>query len=163
MTFTERNTLITQSCLTLCDRINCSPPGSSVLGIPQARMLEWIVIPFSRGTSQPRDWTLVFCVTGRFFTVCTAGKLMRRNTESWMESRISIFFHRLPLHPLAELIVVIRWIVSFLCVRNLGGHQGSSALLYPPLDVKHMLCHCQLPETTHQWMLKGTRYPQISK
>ena len=48
--------LVAQSCLTLCDPMNCSPPGSSVHGIIQARILEWGAIPFSRGSSQPRDW-----------------------------------------------------------------------------------------------------------
>ena len=43
------------------DPINCSPPDSSVCGILQARILEWVGIPFSRGSSQPRDWTQVFC------------------------------------------------------------------------------------------------------
>ena len=46
---------VTQSHLTLCDPMDCSPPGSSVLGILQARILEWVAIPFSRGSSQPRD------------------------------------------------------------------------------------------------------------
>ena len=41
----------TQSCLTLCDPTDCSPPGSSVHGILQARTLEWVAIPFSRGSS----------------------------------------------------------------------------------------------------------------
>ena len=44
-----------QSCLTLCDPMDCSPPGSSVCGILQARILEQIAISFSRGLSQPRD------------------------------------------------------------------------------------------------------------
>ena len=44
-----------QSCLTLCDPVDCSPPGSSVHGIHQARMLEWVAISFSRGSSQPRN------------------------------------------------------------------------------------------------------------
>ena len=44
-----------QSGLTLCDPMDCSPPGSSVHGILQARILEWIAMPFSRGSSQPRD------------------------------------------------------------------------------------------------------------
>ena len=61
--------LVTQSCLTLCDPTDCSPPGFSVHGILQVRILEWIAIPFSRGTSPPRDWTLVSCLTGRFFTI----------------------------------------------------------------------------------------------
>ena len=47
--------LVSQSCPTLCIPMDCSLPGSSVHGIFQARILEWVVIPFSRGTSQPRD------------------------------------------------------------------------------------------------------------
>ena len=47
--------LATQSSLTLCDPMDCSPPGSSVHGILQARILEWVAISFSRGSSQPRD------------------------------------------------------------------------------------------------------------
>ena len=45
--------LVTQLCLTLCDHMDCSPPGSSVHGILQVRILEWVAILFSRGTSQP--------------------------------------------------------------------------------------------------------------
>ena len=45
------------------------PPGSSAHGMFQARMLEWVAIPFSEGSSQPRDWTWVSCITGRFFVV----------------------------------------------------------------------------------------------
>ena len=66
--------LVAQSCLTLCNPMACSPPGFSVHGILQARILEWIAIPFSRGTSQPRDWTLVSCITGRFVTIWPTGK-----------------------------------------------------------------------------------------
>ena len=47
--------LVAQSCPALCDSMNCSLPGSSGHGIPQARILEWVTIPFSRGSSQPRD------------------------------------------------------------------------------------------------------------
>ena len=59
---------VTQSCLTLCDPTDCSPPGSSVHGISQARILEWVDISFSRGSSQPRDRTQVSHVAGRLFT-----------------------------------------------------------------------------------------------
>jgi len=52
-----------QSCLTLCDRMDYT-----VHGILQARILECIAFPFSRGSSQPRDWTQVSHITGRFFT-----------------------------------------------------------------------------------------------
>ena len=57
-----------QSCLTLCDPMDCSPPGSSVHGILQARILEWVAISFFRGSSQPRDQTCISYVscTGRW-------------------------------------------------------------------------------------------------
>ena len=47
--------LVAQLCLTLCDPVDCSPPGSSVHGIAQARILEWVAISFSRGSSQLRN------------------------------------------------------------------------------------------------------------
>ena len=47
----------------------CSPPGSSVHGVLQARILEWVAIPFSRRSSPPRDQTQVSCIAGRFFTI----------------------------------------------------------------------------------------------
>ena len=61
--------LVTQSCPTLCKPMDCTPPGSTVHAISQARILEWVAISFSRGSSQPRDWTQVSCIAGRFFTV----------------------------------------------------------------------------------------------
>ena len=61
--------LVTQSCPALCDLMDCSPPGSSVLGILQARMLERVAIPLSKGSSLPKDWTQVSCIAGRLFTV----------------------------------------------------------------------------------------------
>ena len=56
-------------CLILCDPMDCSPPGSSVHGIFQTGILEWVAIPFSRGSSQPRDWPQFSCIAGRFFTI----------------------------------------------------------------------------------------------
>ena len=58
-----------QLCPPLFDPIDCSLPGSSVHGILQARILEQTVMPFSRGSSRPRDWTQVFHIAGRFFTM----------------------------------------------------------------------------------------------
>ena len=52
-----------QLCLTLCDPMDYHLPGSSVLGILQARILEWVAISFSRGTSAPRDRTCVSCIS----------------------------------------------------------------------------------------------------
>ena len=56
--------LVSQSCLTLCDPMDWSPPGSPVHGILQARTLEWVAIPFSRGSSRPGNQTRVFCSVG---------------------------------------------------------------------------------------------------
>ena len=53
--------LVAQSCLTLCDPVDCSPPGSSVQGILQARILEWVAISFSRGSSQGLNLSLPHC------------------------------------------------------------------------------------------------------
>ena len=60
---------VAQLCPTLCDPIDCSLPGSSVHGIFQAIVLEWIAISFSRGSSQPRAWTRVSCMVDRPFTI----------------------------------------------------------------------------------------------
>ena len=60
--------LVTQSCLTFWEPMDCSLTGSSVRGILQARILGWVAIPFSRGSSQPRDRTRVSCIAGGFFT-----------------------------------------------------------------------------------------------
>ena len=59
--------LVIQSCLTLCDPLDCNPPGSFNQAIFQARILEWLAVPFSRGSSHPRDQTCVSCVS------CIAG------------------------------------------------------------------------------------------
>ena len=58
-----------RSCPTLCDPMDCSPPGSSGHGILQARILEWVAIHFSRGSFQPGDRTRVSCIAGGLFTV----------------------------------------------------------------------------------------------
>ena len=60
---------VTQSCPTLCYPMDCSLPVSSVHGILQARILEWVAIPFSRGSSQTRDRTQVSSIAGGFFTI----------------------------------------------------------------------------------------------
>ena len=61
--------LVAQSCLTLYGPMYCSPPGTSAHGILQARILEWVAIPFSRGSLWPRGWTWVSCFAGGFFII----------------------------------------------------------------------------------------------
>ena len=78
----EGKVTVTQSCLTLCNPMDCSLPGSSVHGILQARILEWVPISFFRGSSWPRDRTQVFCIVGRFFTIW-ATREYRINRGGW--------------------------------------------------------------------------------
>ena len=61
--------LVARSCPTLWDPVDCSPPGSSVHGILQTRILEWVTIPVSRGSSWLRNQTWVPCTAGRSFTI----------------------------------------------------------------------------------------------
>ena len=53
-----------QSCPAFCNPMDCSPPGSSAHGILHARILEWVAVPSSRGSSRPRDWICVSCIAG---------------------------------------------------------------------------------------------------
>ena len=74
LSLSSEKVLVTQSCPSLCYPMHCSPPGSSVHGISQARILEWVAISFSRGSSQLRDQTWVSCLGGGFFTTEPPGK-----------------------------------------------------------------------------------------
>ena len=65
----RRAMLVAQLCPTLCDPMDCNPPGSTVHGIFQARILEWVSISSSRGSSPPRDRTCISCIACGFFTI----------------------------------------------------------------------------------------------
>ena len=81
-TWGSPGSLCAQSCLTLYDPMDCnSPPGSSVHGISQARMREWVAISSSRGSSQPRGQTCISFLAGRFFTLEPPGKPSSRGTR----------------------------------------------------------------------------------
>ena len=60
---------VPQSCLTLCNPLDCNPMPGSCQRIFQATILEWVAIFFSRGSAQPRDRTWVSCIAGRYFTI----------------------------------------------------------------------------------------------
>ena len=73
--------LVTHLCPTLCDPMNCSLPGSSVHGILQARRLEWVAIPFSRGSSQPNDGTQVSCIAADSLHLRHQGSPIQANDQ----------------------------------------------------------------------------------
>ena len=77
--------LVTQLSPTLCDPMDCSPPVSSVHRILQARVLEWVAVPLSKGSSRPRDRLRVSCIAGRFFTVWVT-------REAWQQAYWLNFF-----------------------------------------------------------------------
>ena len=81
--------VITQLCLTLCDPMDYSPSGSSVHRILQARIQEWVAIPFSKGSSQSRDWTRVSCIASRFFIYICIQASWICSENPWISSRIS--------------------------------------------------------------------------
>ena len=67
--------------------MDCTPPVSSFHGISQARILEWIAISFSRGSSWPRDWTWVSCIAGGFFTDWATKRLPHKSKHSCINSK----------------------------------------------------------------------------
>ena len=85
--------LVAQTCLTLCDLMDCSPPGSSVRGILQARILESVAIPFSRGCFWPRSQTQISDIAGRFLTVWATREalLFIKNCQIVFQSGCTIF------------------------------------------------------------------------
>ena len=82
--------LVAQLCPSVCDPMDCSPPGSSVHGTLQAAILEWVAIPFSRGSFQPRDWTWVFCTTDIFFTIWATREAHRSEIKSSVKRTCSV-------------------------------------------------------------------------
>ena len=78
-----------QSCPTFCDPMDCSPLGSPVPGILQARILEWVAMPSSRASSQPRGQICIFwisCIAGGFFTTELMGKPPQRHYVMWKKT-----------------------------------------------------------------------------
>ena len=102
-----------QLCLTLCDTINCILPGSSVHGILQARILEWVAIPFSRGSSRPSEGT---CIS----KVSCIGRLVLYTHITWQaqEAFVSIETKHLPLTKLQNFDFVCLSLESVLKKRS---------------------------------------------
>ena len=99
----------TKSCLTLCNPTNSSPQGSPVYGISQARILKWVAIAFSKGSSQGSSWsqrsgTCVSCLADRFFTNEPPGKPPMSKVHGWKARMGS--YHK------------FYWTVGILLIRN---------------------------------------------
>ena len=124
---------MTQSCPTLCNPMDCSRPGSSIHGIFQARILEWVAVAFSKVSSQPRDWTPVSCIAGRlFFIIWATEESICQNPyiNIMLPLRISFtYFILLHIHHHTK---NRGWTLS--CLENISGCQTSPKLfLFVPL------------------------------
>ena len=82
---------VTRSCPTLCHLMDCRLPGSSVHGILQARILEWVSIYSSRGTSQPRDRTQVSHIVGIFFTIWATREAQKYSISYQNDGYVSLY------------------------------------------------------------------------
>ena len=103
---------VRKSCLTLCNPMNCSPQSASVHGISQARILDWVAISFSRGSSWSRDQTRVSCIAGRFFTTEPPGKYIYVFFFPDTTERVYIYLY------LSIYLSIYIWSESFSVVSN---------------------------------------------
>ena len=135
--------LVTQLCPTLCDTTDCSPPGSCVHRIFQARTLEWVAIPFSKGSSRPRDWNWVSCIAGRFFTIWATKdteELHKKDLDD-PDNHDGIITHLEP----DILECKVKWALGSITMNKASGGDGIPAELFQILKddamkVLHSIC-----------------------
>ena len=107
--------VVAQSCPTLCDPMDCSPPGSFVHGETPGKNLEWVAMPFSQQSSQPRDRTQVFCIAGGFFSIWAP----REALVWWLTTlEASYKWNRGRSWGKREMRVVVQWVWSHSCARR---------------------------------------------
>ena len=110
---------VAQSCLSLCNPMDCSLLGSSVHGIFPARVLEWVAISFSRGFSQPRDRTQVSCIAGRRFTIWATREVpnhMKEGKRGWVPRQQSTWMQAIWVIHLSIFSYMLHWnIVDLHC------------------------------------------------
>ena len=148
-------TLWKWKCLTLCDPMDGSPPGSSVHGILQARLLEWVAISFPRGSSWPRDRTQVSHIAGRRFNLWATREGAEKDLRASLIHQLWILIPSVPYSPFCPSInrSVIYWCVTIpKCVFWLRKQSLSSSkfwVLATWIELSEMLLLLVLPRLTH--------------
>ena len=134
----ESESEVTQSCPTLCDPMDCNLPGSSVHGIFQARILEWVAISFSRGSSPPRDWTQISCIAGGFFA-------------NWA-TREAPFFHDFSNLNLFVLLSLAKVFLSLLMIFSKSQCSTLLIFLHFPSSYLFLLWSLLFPSICYFWI-----------
>ena len=135
--------LVAWLCPTLCEPMDCSQPGSSVHGILQARILEWVAFPFSRVSSQPRDWTRISCIVDRYFIVWAT-----RIVSKISKANVQTVFTLRPQNIIRSTEKEIPyWITEFHCLKEfvpmasvLYRHSSVWGLYLAPIVFLHLCC-----------------------
>ena len=141
--------LVAQSCPTLWDTKDHSPPDSSVHGILHARILKRVAISLEGGSSWPRDWTRVFCIAGRFFSI-------------WATRETHLSIHYLPTCP----SIIHHFIYHHLCVylsisvNHLYAYNHLPSIYIPNLE-KEMVAHSTILAWTIPWTQESGEYQSI--
>ena len=152
---------VAQSCPTLCNPMDCRPPGSSIHGIFQGRILEWVAISFSRRSSRPRDWTQVSHIVADALPSEPPG-----NSSQYKDVCILIFYIFLTLQNMivpsrSKLQVEKKIFFSFSSVTGNDTKQTQvwnlqrknlSSTLFTTIDVNTMFC-CPLWKIIFEWSL----------
>ena len=130
--------------------MDCSPPGSSVHGIFQARVLEWVAISFSRKSSRPRDWTQVSCIVGRRFAIWVTREVCRKHLSSELD-----FLHCRHPGTLLDYDFYLRSFLSQLCYSRGPKILRSRSRSHPwnTPRVQPLLTHQSLPLTWNMVMI----------
>ena len=112
--------LVANSCPTLATPCTVASPVFSVHGVFQARILEWVAISFSRGSSRPRDRTLIFCVVDRFFTAEAPGKPINIYTHTHTHTHTHIYM-KVKVRSLSRVrLFVTPWTVAYQAFPSMG-------------------------------------------
>ena len=131
-----------QSCPTLCDPVDCSPPGSSVHGISQTRILKWVAITFPRGSSRPRDQTRVSHIAGRVFTIWATkqtlpvGKKRSRGKLKYL-AQTTAYLYLEPWTNIIKVLFAASWQSRRTCVWGRMVNQVISG--WRPALIEHLL------------------------